>query len=294
MYVYTCLYSCDVLYSDQSGAVQRLARSSHETTTDATPSSTCSHVEILQGRDGRDGKDGERGEQGVPGVQGPYGPIGPQGQPGLPGPTGPNIGVKGDTGMPGPQGELGPPGPLGPSGGGLVYTRWGRTSCPTTSGTTLVYSGRAGGSHYSHTGGGANYLCLPDDPEYSSISTTSNEVAYALVYWAEYEFFVGHHNHNVPCAVCHVATRSSYLMIPAKYSCPSSWTREYHGHLTAERIALANNKAFECMDASPENVPGGEGDHNGALFYYSKARCGGLQCPLYNERYPLTCAVCTK
>ena len=117
-------------------------------------------------------------------MQGPYGLPGPQGQPGSPGPTGPNNGVKGDSGMPGPQGELGPPGPPGPSGGGLVYTRWGRISCPTTSGTTLVYSGRAGGSHYSHTGGGANYLCLPDDPEYTSISTTSNEAAYALVYWA--------------------------------------------------------------------------------------------------------------
>ena len=224
-------------------------------------------------------------------MQGPYGLPGPQGQPGPQGPTGPNNGVKGDTGMPGPQGELGSPGPPGPSGGGLVYTRWGRTSCPTTSGTTLVYSGRAGGSYLSNPGGGANYLCLPDDPEYSS---TPFGYGYVLVYGAEYEAIADVHNQNVPCAVCHVATRSSYLMIPAKYSCPSSWTREYHGYLVAERHTHENNKVFECMDASPERVRNGDGNQDGALFYYSKAQCVGLQCGPYNANYALTCAVCTK
>ena len=34
-------------------------------------------------------------------------------------------------------------------------------------GTDLVYSGRAGGTHYNHHGGAADLLCLPDDPEYS-------------------------------------------------------------------------------------------------------------------------------
>ena len=227
-------------------------------------------------------------------MQGPYGLPGPQGQPGPQGPPGPNNGVKGDTGMPGPQGELGPPGPPGPSGGGLVYTRWGRTSCPTTSGTTLVYSGRAGGSHWTQPGGGANYLCLPDDPEYPSTQPPSSSTHYATVYGAEYEAIAGLQDQNTPCAVCHVATRSSYLMVPAKFSCPSSWTIEYHGYLVAERYTHASNKAFECMDASPERVPNGDEDANGALFYYSKAQCVGLQCGPYNANSPLTCAVCTK
>ena len=29
-----------------------------------------------------------------------------------------------------------------------------------------VYSGIAGGSHYSHTGGGGEYVCLPNNPKY--------------------------------------------------------------------------------------------------------------------------------
>ena len=55
-------------------------------------------------------------------------------------------GEKGDIGPRGPQGYGGPPGPSGQSGGGVVYTRWGRTTCPNITGTSLVYSGRAGGS----------------------------------------------------------------------------------------------------------------------------------------------------
>ena len=54
------------------------------------------------------------------------------------------------------------PGPPGPTTGGVVYTRWGKTTCPSTSGTQLLYAGRAAGSHYTEKGGGANYLCLPD------------------------------------------------------------------------------------------------------------------------------------
>ena len=50
-------------------------------------------------------------------------PMGPQGQ-------------RGDTGATVPQG------PPGPRSGGVVYTRWGKTSCKNVSGTQLVYVGR--------------------------------------------------------------------------------------------------------------------------------------------------------
>ena len=140
---------------------------------------TCPQVEVLRGRDGRDGRDGgkgekgnegpkgERGEAGTRGLPGDQGERGPPGPPGISGPRGPvgEKGSPGSPGLPGPQGEHGPQGPA--TGGGTVYTRWGRTSCPMNQGTDLVYSGRAGGTQYDHSGGGANLLCLPDDPEYS-------------------------------------------------------------------------------------------------------------------------------
>ncbi len=65
------------------------------------------YIEVLRGRDGRDGRDGKDGKDGE----------------------------QGESGEPGIQGEPGPP---GPPGGGVVYTRWGRTTCPGTA--ELVYA----------------------------------------------------------------------------------------------------------------------------------------------------------
>ena len=36
-----------------------------------------------------------------------------------------------------------------------MYVRWGHDSCPST-GAQLVYSGRAGGAHFTESGGGSN------------------------------------------------------------------------------------------------------------------------------------------
>ncbi|XP_031555085.1 gliomedin-like, partial [Actinia tenebrosa] len=64
-------------------------------------------IVCLRGRDGRDG---------VPGLPGAHGV----------------------RGRPGRNGQLGPRGPRGYRGpGGVVYVRWGRTTCPW--GATLVY-----------------------------------------------------------------------------------------------------------------------------------------------------------
>ncbi len=55
--------------------------------------------------------------------------------------------------------------------GGVTYTRWGHNACPRVSGTRTIYTGRMAGAHYSHTGGGANYLCLPNDSKYHTLNT---------------------------------------------------------------------------------------------------------------------------
>ena len=71
---------------------------------------------------------------------------------GPPGPVG-GKGMRGDRGL---RGAVGEPGLQGPPAGGAVYTRWGRTTCPTVQGTHLLYSGRAGGSPRQHKGGAEN------------------------------------------------------------------------------------------------------------------------------------------
>jgi len=71
-----------------------------------------------------------------------------------------------DVGQKGDQGLRGPPGRPATRNAGVVYTRWGKRTCPT--GTALVYSGRVGGSWYCDHGGAANYLCMPDNPDYGT------------------------------------------------------------------------------------------------------------------------------
>ena len=194
-------------------------------------------------------------------------------------------------------------GPPGSSTGGVVYTRWGRTTCPSTSGTQLLYAGRAAGSYYNQKGGGANYLCLPEQPQYSTY-TAGTQAGRANLYGAEYQTGSPHpadtgpfHSvaqHNVPCAVCYTSTRETVVMIPARRSCPSFWTREYYGYLMANSH-VHQRTMFECIDQSPQSVPGSIADTEGALFYHTEVKCNyGIPCPPYDTQKEVTCVVCTK
>ena len=215
------------------------------------------YSEILKGRDGRDGRDGVPGPRGIPGIDGMNG-------------------MKGMCGDPGIQGPQGAP---GPTSGGITYVRWGRTTCPDTPGTELVYAGRAAASYYAHKGGGGNYQCVTEEPENFAYGPGTTESSY--IYGVEYETSLPNlpstssslNDHDVPCAVCYVATRVALLMIPGKYTCPPNWTREYE-------VA--------------ETVIGGQADRNGAVFYHVEPRCGSLPCPPYEEQKEMTCVLCTR
>ena len=221
---------------------------------------------------------------------------GRDGRDGLPGMHG-RDGQKGEMGMTGPPGPMGPRGPSGT--GSVVYTRWGRSSCPNTTGTTLVYSGRTAGSWYGKTGGGANYLCLPDNPDYSKYNPGVQ--GESPVYGTEYQTQTGQTalpgvlNHNVPCAVCHTR-REVVLMVPAKTECPQSWRVEYTGYLMSTSVNYSPHyrTMYECVDKNAEAVPGTLANTDGALFYHVEANCNtGLLCGPYDPEKELTCAVCT-
>ena len=270
------------------------------------------YIELLQGRDGNDGEDGEDGRDGrdgVPGLPGRDGKNGEKGEQGARGQNGDTgykgeQGARGEVGPMGTKGSKGDPGvqgPRGQSGGGGIYTRWGRTTCPNTTGTELVYSGRVVGSHYSDKGGGANYLCLPEeDPDYLSYEP-GHQTWRGYLYGIEYETAVGGpgdplssvHNHNVPCAICHIPTRSSILMIPGRTRCPSSWTTKYFGYLMSNARSLTRTM-FECLDKDSESIPGSVANSNPALFYTVETSCNGIPCPPYYEGREVTCVVCTK
>ena len=146
--------------------------------------------------------------------------------------------------------------------------------CPSITGTSLVYSGRAGKSWYNQQGGGSNYQCLPNNPEYGQYD--KGVQGHCPIYGTEYQLnsgspLPGLSERNVPCAVCHVSTRAAVLMIPEWHHCPSQWTLD-----------------------TAETVPGSHANTNGGLFYHVEANCNGLPCPPYDAQKELTCAVCTK
>ncbi len=74
-------------------------------------------------------------------------------------------------------------------------------------------------SECRHSGGGANYLCMPSDPQYT-LQYRGGVQRYAYVYGSEYKnSIVGTHDHNV---VFLTKTRETVMMIPAKTECPTS------------------------------------------------------------------------
>ena len=174
----------------------------------------------------------------------------------------------------------------------VILLLMGKSSCPNVAGTELVYSGRAGGSYYQHAGA-ANYLCMPTDPQYT-LPYQAGVRDYMYVYGTEYqEPLQGSHDHNVPCAVCYVSTRETVLMIPAKTSCPTSWTREYYGYLMSQHRSY-HPSLYECVDRDQESLPGSHANTNGALFYHVEANCNGMACPPYDAQKELNCVICTK
>ena len=260
-----------------------------------------------KGEKGEDGLDGEKGEQGVIGPRGPsgmkgsrgaaggVGPKGQKGERGYRGATGyGQKGQKGQYGNKGSKGDRGYQGPPGPNEGGSVYTCWGRKSCPGVYGTETVYKGHAAGTRYSTRGGGANMLCLPENPAYATYY--SGVHGYSTLGAVEYEGFTqlkGVRNENAACAVC-TTTRIRHLMIPGTRYCPSGWTREYWGYLVGEENRH-HRAEFVCFHYSLQSVPGSAGDHqSSAEIYTVEVNCDVLPCPPYSSTKELTCVVCTK
>ena len=193
----------------------------------------------------------------------------------------------------------------GISCGGSTYIRWGKKRCPGVNGTTLLYSGYAGGSFYSNTGAAANHICLSPDPIWDHYTNTSD--ALARVYGVQYEFrandadkprhtaFFGKSldNQDAPCSVCQ-SPRTKFLMIPGRNACYSGWTLEYSGYLVAGFYGHSAATEYICLDKDPEFNVGGYTNDDGARLYFVEAICGSLKCPPYVNGRELTCAVCTK
>jgi len=84
-------------------------------------------------------------------------------------------------------------------------------------------------------------------------------------------------------------------MVPAKYTCPTGWTREYYGYLmTGYYRGGHHHSQYTCVDIALKPVTGSSANNEGLLFYFVEGRCGTLPCPPYDDNRELSCAVCTK
>ncbi len=157
-----------------------------------------------------------------------------------------------------------------------------------------MYAGRTGTSS-SGDAGASNYLCMPNDPEYT-LPYRAGVQASSFVYGTEYEgppLVRGREQHDAPCAVCYIPTKHAVLMIPAKTSCPSEWIREYYGYLMTEH-RIHNRTMYVCIDRSMESISGSQDHTIGGHFYHVEAHCNGMPCPPYNNYKELNCVVCSK
>ena len=140
-------------------------------------------------------------------------------------------------------------------------------------------------------------MCLTRDPIYEKHQ--SGSYLRATIYGAEYQTYSAGiypsslHDHDVPCAVCHVTTRASQMMIPGRNVCPAGWTREYKGYLIAEYYKDYRTM-YTCMDENPDYTRGSHANLDGVLFYFVEGVCGSLPCKPYIAGKKLTCAVCTR
>ncbi len=158
-----------------------------------------------------------------------------------------------------------------------------------------MYAGRTGISASVHAGGASNYLCMPNDPEYT-LSSRAGVQGSSFVFGTEYEgppLVSGRMNHDAPCAVCYIPTKHTVIMIPAKTSCPSGWTREYDGYLMSENN-IHKRTMYVCVDRNMESIPNSQDHADGGHFYHVEAHCNGMPCPPYDNTKELNCVVCSK
>jgi hypothetical protein len=173
----------------------------------------------------------------------------------------------------------------------------------------IYIPGYMAGGAYNVDGGGANFLCLHEHPQWGYHKVGFQKYG-GLIYGTESENY-DHADHidpfstinsggrsivnnPLPCAACFVPHRSTWMMIPARRECPDGWTLEYRGYVHSQASGVGYQKtSYECIDEAPE-VAVGATSQNQALIYAVQVKCGSLPCSVFMDGWELTCVVCTR
>eukprot|EP00420_Gonyaulax_spinifera_P000815 CAMPEP_0197930440 /NCGR_PEP_ID=MMETSP1439-20131203/105456_1 /TAXON_ID=66791 /ORGANISM="Gonyaulax spinifera, Strain CCMP409" /LENGTH=191 /DNA_ID=CAMNT_0043553129 /DNA_START=49 /DNA_END=626 /DNA_ORIENTATION=- len=155
----------------------------------------------------------------------------------------------------------------------------------------LIYSGFAAGSHYHHTGSGANIVCLTEAPVFPpGFGQTSHRFS-ALLYGTEYEGSGKNQNGDAACAMCSYEGRSVYVQW-GRHDCGQGQETLYKGFVMAEYHRHQKSE-FVCVDYSRSvHAHSSSRSDNGNLWYHATYRCGSLPCGPYAHVVQASCAVC--
>ena len=155
----------------------------------------------------------------------------------------------------------------------------------------FLIEGSVGGAWYDADGVAVNYLCLPKQPQWLSQISGYGQNLYGGEYGGT--DFGQQNGDDAPCVVCRT-TANSVVMIPARTSCYSGWTRQYYGYLGAGDYSHKAASEYICVDRNAEAITRGRTDNNGKILRSVRTNCGSLPCPPYESGKSVTCVVCSK
>ena len=149
-----------------------------------------------------------------------------------------------------------------------TYTRWGHRSCP--SGTATLRTGWMAGSHYQHGGGGYNSVCMANDGQRPSGSSSGDHNG-NLLYGTEYEntgAIDKNHDSDAACAVCATTGAGAFVTF-GRNECMNGheMRKEYSGFAMSKHYTQSAGETV-CVDSDRQtHVTSSTGNSNGNLLY---------------------------
>jgi len=147
----------------------------------------------------------------------------------------------------------------------------------------LFFLGYMGGPSNRGSGGGSNYLCLPEKPSYASYQKYKQSDASEIYIQLESNLF---------CALCERNNKNNAIMYPGSSECPDNWKMEYIGTLVAQR--QSSRTEYVCL--SQEAASKVRQRSSIGVTTITNAACKILPCgeDSYKANAKLNCAVCTQ
>lgn len=153
------------------------------------------------------------------------------------------------------------------------------------------------GSSSDANGNGANYQCLPTEPNYGTFNSTSNDVrasiSVATLATNGSVLSSGLDGKIIQCALCQTISATSATMFIGN-TCPVNWTKEYNGYLVSEEEVTGRTaKGYACLKETPDVLDNSSGRAGTSSVNLVELECDALSCGTSTSNEEVSCAVCS-